>query len=32
VRGIERRSPLSMARRGGHDDMVRMLREQGATA
>jgi beta-lactamase regulating signal transducer with metallopeptidase domain/ankyrin repeat protein len=32
VDGSERRSPLSMARRGGHEDMVRLLREHGATS
>lgn len=30
ISGVERRSPLSMARRGGHDDMVRMLLNRGA--
>lgn len=30
IRGVERRSPLSMARRGGHDDMIRMLLSRGA--
>ena len=31
ARGIERRSPLSEARRRGHDAMIRLLRENGAT-
>lgn len=32
IRGLERRSPLSEARRYGHGDLVRLLREHGATA
>jgi beta-lactamase regulating signal transducer with metallopeptidase domain len=32
VNGSERRSPLSEARRRGHDEMVRLLRASGATA
>jgi beta-lactamase regulating signal transducer with metallopeptidase domain len=32
VNGSELRSPLSMARRRGHEDMVRLLRQHGATA
>jgi hypothetical protein len=31
INGSELRSPLSMARRGGHEDMVRLLRQHGAT-
>jgi len=30
VRGVERRSPLSMAQRGGHTEMVALLRSAGA--
>jgi ankyrin repeat protein len=32
INGIERRSPLSMAQRRGHEEMVRLLREHGATS
>lgn len=30
LRGFERRSPLGMAERNGHTEMIRMLREHGA--
>jgi beta-lactamase regulating signal transducer with metallopeptidase domain len=30
-RGLERRSPISVARRRGHDDIVRLLRANGAS-
>jgi beta-lactamase regulating signal transducer with metallopeptidase domain len=32
VDGSQRRSPLSMATRGGHSEMIRLLREHGATS
>ena len=32
IDGSERRSPLSMAQRRGHDEMARLLREHGATS
>jgi ankyrin repeat protein len=32
VDGSQRRSPLGMALRGGHEEMARLLRERGATA
>jgi ankyrin repeat protein len=31
IRGSERRSPMIMARRNGHDEMIRLLRRHGAT-
>ena len=32
LNGSELRSPLSMAQRGGHDEMVQLLRTHGARA